>query len=64
MDYTKTQEERLYDFYLTKQSTEWKKEILGWESFHEPNTKVSIKVNFTWGWLRVYQKLNGEVEWY
>jgi hypothetical protein len=60
----KNMEKKLYEYYLSLQSSEWKEDILGWESFNEPGTKVSIKVNFTWGWLRVYQKQNGEIEWY
>lgn len=64
MDYIKTKEQRLYEYYLTLQSNEFKSDIIDWEFFNELNTKVSIKVNFTWGWLRVYQKQNGEVEWY
>ena len=57
-------EEELYKSYLKLQSVEFKEDILGWEKFNEPGTKLSIKVNFTWGWLRVYQKHNGEIEWY
>jgi hypothetical protein len=64
MDFIKSKEQRLYEYYLTLQSDEFKSDILDWENFNELNTKVSIRVNFTWGWLRVYQKQNGEVEWY
>jgi hypothetical protein len=59
-----SKEQLLYEAYLKLQSKEWIEEIIDWESFNEPNTKISIKVNFTWGWLRVYQKQNGEIEWY
>jgi len=59
-----SKEQQLYEEYLKLQSKEWIEEIINWENFNEPNTKVSIKVNFTWGWLRVYEKQNGEIEWY
>jgi len=64
MDYPKTREEKLYDYYLTLQSDEFKEDILNWESFKEPNTLVSLRINFTWGWLRVYYTNAGNVEWY
>lgn len=59
-----SKENRLYNYYLTLQSNEFKEDILGWENFVEPNSHVSIRVNFKWGWLRVYQNKNGFVEWY
>ena len=59
-----SKEQRLYDQYLKLQSKEWKEDIIDWKKFKQPNTEVSIRVNFTWGWLRVYQKSSGEIEWY
>lgn len=55
----------LYNEYLALQiqSSEWKKNILGYEKFIEPGHDIAIKVNFAWGWLRVYRN-NGSIEWY
>lgn len=54
----------LYKCYLELQSKEWKEDILGYEKFKEPGKDISIKVNFTWGWLRVYRTKDNGIEWY
>ena len=57
-------EQRLYNAYLKLQSKEWIEEIIDWENFNMPGHEVSIKVNFTWGWLRVYFTKDNGIEWY
>lgn len=58
------QEKLLFGQYLEMQSKEWKEDILGYESFVQEGHDLAIKVNFTWGWLRVYYTKNGQIEWY
>ena len=60
----KLKEELLFEQYLEMQSKEWKEDIINWESFNEPGKDISVKVNFTWGWLRVYRTKNNQMEWY
>ncbi len=60
----KLKEKRLYEQYLEMQSKEGKKEIIGYEKFKEPGKEMAIKVNFTWGWLRVYRNNDKQIEWY
>lgn len=57
-------EELLYEQYLELQSDEWKEKIIGYEHFEQEGYDVIIKVNFTWGWLRVYRNKRNELEWY
>ena len=55
----------LFNYYYDLQSEEFREEIKGYEDFEMKNVVCSIKVNFKNGsWIRVYQKLNGAVEWY
>lgn len=54
----------LYICYLEMQSKEFKEDIKGYEKFKEPGKDTCIKVNFTWGWLRVYRNKTNEIEWY
>lgn len=56
-------EELLYREYLAIQSKEFKEDVIGYEKLIMPGTEVAIKVNFTWGWLRVYRTKTG-IEWY
>lgn len=58
------QEQLLYLRYLELQSKEWREDILGYETFVKSEHDICIKVNFTWGWLRVYRTINNEIEWY
>lgn len=57
-------EKLLYRQYLELQSDEWKENIIGYEHFGQEGHDVIIKVNFTWGWLRVYRNKRNELEWY
>ena len=57
-------EELLYKEYLKMQSEEFKEDVTGYEKLIMQGVDVAIKVNFTWGWLRVYRTTNGEIEWY
>ncbi|MCB2300433.1 hypothetical protein [Clostridium tagluense] len=57
-------EQNLFDNYKKLQSEEWNKEIIYWEDFEMLEVSTSITVRFTWGWLRVYEKFNGDIEWY
>lgn len=59
-----SKEQRLYEAYLKLQSKEWIEDIIDWENFGMPGYEVSIKVNFKWGWLRVYINKDGCIEWY
>lgn len=54
----------LYMQYLELQSKEFKENINGYEKFKEHGKDVCIKVNFTWGWLRVYRTKDDQIEWY
>lgn len=56
-------QEELYKAYLSKQSKEFKEDIIGYEPFYKEGVDLCIKVNFTWGWLRVYKRDN-VIEWY
>lgn len=58
------QETLLYICYLELLSKEWKENVLGYEKFKEPGKDICIKVNFTWGWLRVYRTKGNSIEWY
>lgn len=60
----KLNEELLYREYLALQSKEFKAEVKGYEKLIMPNKDTAIKVNFTWGWLRVYRTKTGQIEWY
>ncbi|MBO0555733.1 hypothetical protein EXQ37_11095 [Clostridium botulinum] len=57
-------EELLFEEYLKMQSKEFKEDLIGYESFKQPGKYICIKVNFTWGWLRVYRTKDGRIEWY
>lgn len=60
-----TKQQKLYDYYYSLMSNEYRKEIQGYEDFKMENVNCSIKVNFKNGdWIRVYQKMNAQVEWY
>jgi len=60
----KLQGELLFRQYLELQSEEYKKDLIGYEHFEQPDHDLIIKVNFTWGWLRVYRTKGGSIEWY
>lgn len=60
----KLKQESLYRYYLSKQSSEFRKEIINYRSMKMKNTSVAIRVNFTWGWLHVYKTIAGNIEWY
>jgi hypothetical protein len=57
-------EELLFQCYLEMQSNEWKEEIIDYKSFKQPGHDICIRVNFTWGWLRVYRTSHNGIEWY
>ncbi|GAA0723688.1 hypothetical protein GCM10008905_16610 [Clostridium malenominatum] len=58
-------QDKLFNYYYNLMSEEWREGILNYEDFKMKNVNCSIKVNFKSGmWLRVYQKMNGEIEWY
>lgn len=58
-------QEKLFNYYYNLMSEEYRQEILNCEDFKMDNVHCSIKVNFKdSNWIRVYQKLNGVVEWY
>lgn len=57
------QEQLLYISYLSLQSKEVLEDVIEYESFKQQGYSIAIKVNFTWGWLRVYRTPNG-IEWY
>lgn len=60
-----TSQEKLFNHYYNLMSKEYREEILNHEDFKMDNVHCSIKVNFKNGdWIRVYQKMNGVVEWY
>lgn len=59
----KLKEELLYRQYLSIQSEEFKENVIGYEKLIMQGVDLAIKVNFTWGWLRVYQRGNN-IEWY
>lgn len=59
------EKKKLFDHYYNLMSNEWRREILNYEDFKMQNVECAIKVNFVNGsWIRVYEKMNGEVEWY
>lgn len=60
----KLNEALLYGQYLELQSKEFREDIIGYETLKMPSKCTAIKVNFTWGWLRVYRTKNSEIEWY
>ena len=52
-------EKDLFDHYYILMSEEYREEI------QMPNAVSSVRVNFKNGsWIRIYQKINGDVEWY
>lgn len=53
----------LYKEYLAMQSKEFKEDVIGYERLVMPGADISIRVNFKWGWLRVYRTKAG-IEWY
>lgn len=57
-------EELLYREYLELQSKEFKEDVIGYEKLIMDGKDISIKVNFTWGWLRVYRTKDNQIEWY
>lgn len=60
-----TKQDKLFNYYYNLMSEEYREEILNHEDFKMDNVNCSIKVNFRNGsWIRVYQKMNGVVEWY
>lgn len=60
----KLNEELLYREYLELQSKEFKEDLIGYEKLIMPGKDISIKVNFNWGWLRVYRTKTDQIEWY
>lgn len=56
--------EKLFNYYKKLQSQEMQSEIQGYKPIRMKNTKVAIRVNFKNDWLRVYQNMDGSVEWY
>lgn len=60
----KLKEALLYEQYLELQSKEFKEDIVGYEKFKEPGKDIAIKINFNWGWLRVYRTKGNQIEWY
>ncbi|MDD3224735.1 MAG: hypothetical protein PHX70_08580 [Clostridium sp.] len=60
----KLKEQLLFEQYLKLQSNEIKEDVIGYEKFKEPGKELAIKVNLTWGWLRVYRNKNNQIEWY
>jgi hypothetical protein len=60
-----TKQEKLFNYYYNLMSDEFKQEILNYEEFEMENVHCSVKVNFkNESWIRLYQKLNAQVEWY
>lgn len=57
-------EELLYREYLELQSKEFKADVKGYEELIMPGKDISMKVNFIWGWLRVYRTKTGQIAWY
>lgn len=58
-------QEKLFKYYYNLMSDEFRQEIQGYEDFKMDNVNCSVKVNFKNGdWIRLYQKLNAQVEWY
>lgn len=57
-------EELLYREYLELQSKEFKADVKGYEKLIMQGKDIAIRINFTWGWLRVYRNKNGQIEWY
>lgn len=56
---------KLFNYYYDLMSDEFRKEILNYEDYTMENVHCSVKVNFRNGsWIRLYQKLNAQVEWY
>ncbi|URZ18773.1 hypothetical protein [Clostridium felsineum] len=58
------EQKELFRIYCDLQSEEFKEEIIDYESLKMVDVQYAIKVNFTWGWLRVYKKKNNGIEWY
>lgn len=58
------QEQLLYLKYLELQSKEFKEDVIGYVHLEQEGHEIIIKVNFTWGWLRVYRTKNNQIEWY
>ncbi|OFI04961.1 hypothetical protein CLOACE_20320 [Clostridium acetireducens DSM 10703] len=57
--------QELFNYYYNLMSEEYRQEIKDFENFKMNNVINSIKVNFkNRDWIRVYQKLDGTVEWY
>ncbi|AGK97657.1 hypothetical protein [Clostridium pasteurianum] len=55
----------LFNYYYKLQSKEMREDIESYKKLAMKNKRVAIKVIFKNGqWLRVYQKLDGSVEWY
>ncbi|MGY0372500.1 hypothetical protein [Clostridium sp. JNZ J1-5] len=58
-------QEKLFNYYYNLQSKEVRQEIKNYKDFKMQSVNCSIKINFKNGaWIRVYQKINGIVEWY
>lgn len=57
------QHEELYNNYIKLQSKEFMQDFKKWEPLEIEGKSLAIKVNFTWGWLRVYRTPRG-IEWY
>lgn len=54
----------LFEQYVRLQSKEFLKNLIDYEHFKQHGHDLIIKVNFTWGWLRVYRTKDGDIEWY
>ncbi|URZ06805.1 hypothetical protein [Clostridium felsineum] len=57
------EQKELFKVYCDLQSKEFREEIINYEPLKMPDVQYAIKVNFTWGWLRVYKRDN-VIEWY
>lgn len=60
----KLKRELLFNQYMDLQSNDFKKNITGYKELSMPGKEIAIRVNFTWGWLRVYRTKNNSIEWY
>lgn len=60
----KLKEQLLFEQYIELQSKEFREDIIGYEKFKQTGKDIAIKVNFTWGWLRVYRNSDNRIEWY
>lgn len=57
-----TPHEQLY--YYNLQSKKIRSQITGYKKLEMQNINLAIKVIFKNDWIRVFQKLDGTIEWY